>query len=487
MASRSCLPATWVFAALMGAAACGGSSSEDPCARASGCIDVCQEANPCAADATCTTTPEAVACTCKSGFTGDGFSCTDVDECADGTDNCDVAATCDNSAGSFTCTCLPLYSGDGVTCSPPPSTWSILGGARRGNQLAVDATGIYAIGEDPFEYPSGTTYRLEKRSTDTGDRIWWTSGFTEFNAVATDGTSVFVAGTKKEVGYNRYRWWIQGFAVADGMPGPESFLELTSGTDRVKYLAVHSDSLYAFGEVPKNASTSATRWHLQKHLRSSLAVTWSVAGPSENSSTLDDLAGGLAVDDTGVYIAGTPENVFAADRAAWQIEKRSLVDGSVIWSQASNPSPLADYVRAVAVDATGVYVGGNDYDSTGSSRWRIEKRALDTGILIWSKTFDEPSDGGVVGASGIPSIRSIAADSSGVYVFGQYRPGGNTFDWKFKMLSTADGSVIWEQDGALPHGRTPGGIAVDPRSLYLVGTEGTSYKFEKRHKSTGGL
>ena len=42
----------------------------------------------------------------------------EIDECAEGTDNCDDNnATCDNvPAGSFTCTCNEGYSGDGVIC-----------------------------------------------------------------------------------------------------------------------------------------------------------------------------------------------------------------------------------------------------------------------------------------------------------------------------------------------------------------------------------
>ena len=41
----------------------------------------------------------------------------DVDECQDGTHNCDSNALCNNSAGSFTCACFQGYSGSGVVCS----------------------------------------------------------------------------------------------------------------------------------------------------------------------------------------------------------------------------------------------------------------------------------------------------------------------------------------------------------------------------------
>ena len=41
----------------------------------------------------------------------------DVDECADGSHNCDANAACTNTQGEYTCTCKSGYMGDGATCS----------------------------------------------------------------------------------------------------------------------------------------------------------------------------------------------------------------------------------------------------------------------------------------------------------------------------------------------------------------------------------
>ncbi|KYF55751.1 hypothetical protein BE04_51035 [Sorangium cellulosum] len=84
----------------------------------------CTDVNECAlgtdncdANAACTNTPGSFTCACNAGYEGDGVTCTDIDECTAGTDNCDANAACTNTTGSFTCACNAGYEGDGVTCT----------------------------------------------------------------------------------------------------------------------------------------------------------------------------------------------------------------------------------------------------------------------------------------------------------------------------------------------------------------------------------
>lgn len=70
----------------------------------------------CDPHATCDTTGANATCSCTTGYTGNGFACSDVDECASANGGC--AAACQNTGGSFTCyapqTCADLAA-HGVT------------------------------------------------------------------------------------------------------------------------------------------------------------------------------------------------------------------------------------------------------------------------------------------------------------------------------------------------------------------------------------
>ena len=97
-------------------------------------IDECAEGtHNCDEGAKCNNTNGSFTCTCMEGYTGNGTTCVDNDECDLGTNNCDqkirhgspysydyIAALCTNTIGSFTCTCPEGYNdkyGNGSGCN----------------------------------------------------------------------------------------------------------------------------------------------------------------------------------------------------------------------------------------------------------------------------------------------------------------------------------------------------------------------------------
>ncbi|XP_065195894.1 fibropellin-1-like isoform X2 [Sycon ciliatum] len=80
-------------------------------------IDECALPSPCHINATCNNTVGSFTCTCNPGYTGTGFLCGDLNECLVGEGPCDTNAMCANTVGSFTCTCNSGFTGTGLVCN----------------------------------------------------------------------------------------------------------------------------------------------------------------------------------------------------------------------------------------------------------------------------------------------------------------------------------------------------------------------------------
>ncbi len=68
-------------------------------------------------NAVCFNAFDSVSCGCKVGYSGNSFSCSDVDECILNSHNCPANSSCINTVGSFNCSCKPGFSGNGYECS----------------------------------------------------------------------------------------------------------------------------------------------------------------------------------------------------------------------------------------------------------------------------------------------------------------------------------------------------------------------------------
>ncbi|XP_078579171.1 hepatic lectin-like [Branchiostoma floridae x Branchiostoma japonicum] len=88
-------------------------------------VDECAEGTDnCSPQATCSDTPYRFTCSCNAGYTGNGVTCTDVNECNSNNGGC--AGTCTNSEGSFTCSCGAdsVLNADGFACDACSTLYS---------------------------------------------------------------------------------------------------------------------------------------------------------------------------------------------------------------------------------------------------------------------------------------------------------------------------------------------------------------------------
>lgn len=226
---------------------------------------------------------------------------------------------------------------------------------------------------------------VERRSQSTGAPIaGFSAGFSPAtglafpNALATDGTNLYVAG-------NYGQWRIEKRLLSTGALdtnfGSGGVVNVNPGSagGSAVAIAVDSTNLYVIG-TDASPGGGDTQWRIDKRLLSTGALVsgFGTGGVvvSNPSGSADDPAAAV-FDGSNLYIVGydsTPGD------AQWRIEKRSTGDGSPVATFASggwvtiNPSTSADAPSAITVDSTSIYVVGYDR-APGNEQWRIEKRA----------------------------------------------------------------------------------------------------------------
>ncbi len=98
-------------------AGCVFKANSAPCDDKNGCTsgDICAAGactagtTGCSDAATCVPQTTGVQCVCIKGYAGDGFTCSDIDECAISPSVCQTNTSCSNTQGSYECLCNSGY------------------------------------------------------------------------------------------------------------------------------------------------------------------------------------------------------------------------------------------------------------------------------------------------------------------------------------------------------------------------------------------
>jgi len=316
---------------------------------------------------------------------------------------------------------------------------------QQANGAAVDSSGVYVVGFDANLSSFYYEWRVEKRDLATGTPLWAfseqisTSGGNDAaNAVAVDGTGVYIVGYDSASSNGHFEWRIEkrdlstgSFISTFGTNGAVS--EHISNRDDTAYgVAVDGTGLYVVG-YDENTAGNLAEWRIEKRDLSTGALVWSV---SEHISTANDVASGVAVDSTGVYVVGYDQNT-SGNWDEWRIEKRDLTSGSTIWAVSEHISPYRDDANAVTDDSTGLYIVGKDENSPSYPEWSVEKRNLTTGGTIWTVSEDISTN-----APGNQAY-AVAIDNTGLYVGGSDSAVGNGYaEWRIEKRILGDQTLI---------------------------------------------
>ena len=245
----------------------------------------------------------------------------------------------------------------------------------------------------------------------------------------------------------------------------------TSSTDHIYAIAANSSGIYVAGRtggsLPGATSAGGSDAFVRKYDSLGVVIWTRQFGTSSN-----DQANGIAVDGTGVYVAGHTAGAFPGQTNAGDddvfIRKYDL-NGAELWTRQFG-SDLVDIGNDVAVDSAGVTVvgvaGGVMPGQSSSGDDDIFLRRYDiNGTEIWTSQFGTSGSDGALGAT---------AGSSGIYVggwvaralSGQTASGSDDI---FVRKYDSSGTVVWTRQFGTSGFDGASSLSVGTAELYVGG------------------
>src|SRR5437667_93470 len=235
----------------------------------------------------------------------------------------------------------------------------------------------------------------------------------------------------------------------------------TSAYDEAHAVAADASRIYVAGITGNPPGVFLRKYDLDGNL------VWSQLGAGG-----DIFPQAVAVDDSGVYVAGyiqfPQDPSLNADAFLWKYD----LDGNVVWIRTFG-TPETDYANAVAVDASGVYVGGFTFGTfpggTGTGTAFIRKYNSN-GNVVWTRRFSSQNGVGTY---------AVAFTGFSVYVAG-YTQGALSNETSaggydaFVRKYDTDGTELWTHQFGTSGNDFAWGAAADRSSVYVAGvTDGT--------------
>lgn len=285
-----------------------------------------------------------------------------------------------------------------------------------GLAVAGDESGAYVAGAATSAIPGESAFGAQdafiRKVDPSGQPLWTdqfgTADFERIEGLALDVTGVYAAGWTRsalpgQVSSGATDAFVRKYSADGAALWTRQFG--TAGHEEALGVAASDSAVYVVGYTEGGLTGSggggATDVFVRK-LDQSGATVWT----TELGGTGPDSGMGVAVRGGAVYVVGCAGWFCGSfNNADASVARLDAADGSLVWERAFGDGPFVqDEARGVAVDETGVYVGGwtqgtlDGQQSAGFLDGFVRK--LDEhGNVVWTRQFGTASDERVHGMS----------------------------------------------------------------------------------------
>jgi hypothetical protein len=189
----------------------------------------------------------------------------------------------------------------------------------------------------------------------------------------------------------------------------------TAAVDRATAIVVNASGVYVAGTtqgtLPGMTAAGDSDCFVRKYDMNGSVVWTRQFGTSESDEVLS-----MAIDASGLYIAGTTTGALAGQRSAGSVDafvRKYDFEGRSVWTKQMGTAKYDDAL-GIAVSDRGIYVAGNTtgtwpgHVNAGDYDVFVRKYSL-SGAAAWTQQFGSPAHDELLG---------IAAGASGVYASG---------------------------------------------------------------------
>ena len=286
------------------------------------------------------------------------------------------------------------------------------------SEISVHASGIYVAGRTEGTLPGRTSAGFSdafvRKYDATGTEVW-----TRQFGISVDDSGVYVAGRTDGALPDQTSTGLgDAFVRKYDSDGTEVWTRQfgTSGVDTARGISVDVSGIYLAGGTDGTLPDQTSAGGLDAFVRKYDATGTEVWTRQFGTSGVFERAFGISVDVSGIYVAGDIGGTLPGQTSAGFSDafvRKYDATGAKVWTRQFGTSS-ADVANGISVDASSVYVAGLTFGTlpgqTSAGGLDAFVRKYDaTGTEVWTRQF---------GTSTTDDARGISVDASGIYVAG---------------------------------------------------------------------